>query len=191
MTCSSRLNTSDALLDFVEQQHAVRMLGDRFGEQATLVEPDVTRRRADQARHRVPLHVLGHVEANEFDAERDRQLARDFGLADAGGSANRKLPTGLRWSPRPGPRHLDGGAERLDRLVLPVDDELEIALQVAEHFLVEVETLFAGMRAMRATTSFDVSHLDRGVAFVRRFQSQSRAGLIDHVDGLVGHVPLR
>ena len=59
------------LLDLVEQQHAVRMLGDRLGEQAALVEADVARRRADQARHRVPLHVLGHVEADELDAQRD------------------------------------------------------------------------------------------------------------------------
>ena len=36
------------LLDLIEQQHAVRMLGDRLGQQAALVEADVARRRADQ-----------------------------------------------------------------------------------------------------------------------------------------------
>ncbi len=35
--------------DLVEQQHGVRFLGDRFGQQAALVKPDVARRRADQA----------------------------------------------------------------------------------------------------------------------------------------------
>jgi hypothetical protein len=37
------------LLDLVEQQHAVRLLGDGLGQQAALVEADVARRRADQA----------------------------------------------------------------------------------------------------------------------------------------------
>jgi hypothetical protein len=36
------------LLDFIEQQHAVRMLGHRFGEQAALVETHIARGRADQ-----------------------------------------------------------------------------------------------------------------------------------------------
>ena len=53
------------LLDLVEQQHAVRMLVDAVGQQAALVEADVARRRADQPRHGVPLHVLRHVEADQ------------------------------------------------------------------------------------------------------------------------------
>jgi hypothetical protein len=36
------------LLDLVEQEHAVRMLVDRVGQQAALVEADIARRRADQ-----------------------------------------------------------------------------------------------------------------------------------------------
>ena len=78
------------LLDLIEQQHAVRVLGDRLGEQAALVEADVARRRADQARHRVALHVLGHVEAQELHAHGDRQLARHLGLADAGGAGEQE-----------------------------------------------------------------------------------------------------
>ena len=72
------------LLDFIEQQHAVRMLVDRLGQQAALIETDIARRRADQARHRMPLHVFGHVEAHQFHAHGDGQLTRHFGLADAG-----------------------------------------------------------------------------------------------------------
>ena len=40
------------LLDLVEQQHRVRVLVDRVGQQAALVEADIARRRADQARDR-------------------------------------------------------------------------------------------------------------------------------------------
>src|SRR3546814_4616445 len=43
------------LLDLVEQQHAVRMLIDRVGEEPALVEADVARRRADQPRYRVEI----------------------------------------------------------------------------------------------------------------------------------------
>ena len=88
------------LLDLIEQQHAVRVLGDRLGEQPTLVEADVARRRADQARDRVPLHVLGHVEAQELDAHRDRQLPGDLGLADAGGTGEQEAADRLALTRR-------------------------------------------------------------------------------------------
>src|SRR3546814_18280614 len=71
------------LLDLVEQQHAVRMLIDRVGEEPALVEADVARRRADQPRYRVALHVFRHVEAGQLDAERPCMLARRHGLAAA------------------------------------------------------------------------------------------------------------
>src|SRR5690606_39673585 len=58
--------------------HAVRCLDDLLGQQATLVEADVARRRADQARYRVRLHVLGHVEAHQLDPELQRKLAGDL-----------------------------------------------------------------------------------------------------------------
>jgi hypothetical protein len=72
------------LLDFVEQEHAVRMLVDAVGEQAALVESHIAGRRADQARHGVALHVFRHVEADELDAEAGGELTRHFGLADPG-----------------------------------------------------------------------------------------------------------
>ena len=71
------------LLDLVEQQHAMRMLVDAVGQQPALVEADIARRRADQPRDRVLLHVLRHVEAQQLDAHEARELLRDFGLADA------------------------------------------------------------------------------------------------------------
>jgi hypothetical protein len=95
------------LLDFVQQQHRMRMLVDGLGEQATLVEAHVARRRADQARHRVALHIFGHVEANQLDAERDRQLPRDFGLADAGGTGEQERADRLALIAQARARHLD------------------------------------------------------------------------------------
>ena len=84
MTCNSTLNRSGMrLLDLVEQQHAVRVLIDAIGKQATLVETDIARGGADQARNSVPLHVFRHIEAYEFDAERRSQLLRNFCLSNA------------------------------------------------------------------------------------------------------------
>lgn len=39
-----------SFLDFIEQQHAVRMLIDRVGQKAALIETDITRRGTDQPR---------------------------------------------------------------------------------------------------------------------------------------------
>ena len=55
--------------DFVEQQHAVGMLVDRVGQQPALVKADIAGRGADQPRDGVPLHVFGHVEADDSDTE--------------------------------------------------------------------------------------------------------------------------
>ena len=72
------------LLDLVEQHDAVGMRADGVDEQAALLEADVSGRRADQPRHRVLLHVLAHVEADELVAELHRELLGELGLADAG-----------------------------------------------------------------------------------------------------------
>lgn len=36
------------LFDLIKQEHAIRVLVDTIGQQATLVEADIARRRADQ-----------------------------------------------------------------------------------------------------------------------------------------------
>ena len=76
------------LLDLIEQDHRVRPAAHRLGEIAALLVADVARRRADQARHRVLLHELGHVDADHglFGVEQElRQRLAQLGLADAGG----------------------------------------------------------------------------------------------------------
>ncbi len=78
------------LLDLVEQQHAMRLLVDRVGQQPALVVADIARRRADQAADRVALHIFRHVEALQRDAHDLGELARDLGLADAGRAAEQE-----------------------------------------------------------------------------------------------------
>ena len=74
------------LLDLVEQQHAVRLAAHGLGELAALVVADVAGRRADEPRHGVLLHVLGHVDAHHRVLVAEQELgerARQLGLADA------------------------------------------------------------------------------------------------------------
>ena len=74
------------LLDLVEQDHLVGAAAHRLGERAALLVADVARRRADEPRDRVLLHVLAHVDANQralvVEQERGQRL-RQLGLADA------------------------------------------------------------------------------------------------------------
>ena len=79
-------NVRVGFFDLVEQQHAMRLLGHRFGQQAALVKTDIARRRADQAAHRMALHVLAHIEANQVNAHDVGQLLGRFGLADTRGA---------------------------------------------------------------------------------------------------------
>src|SRR5215216_3669723 len=75
------------LLDFVEQDDRVRIALHLFGELTTLFVPDVSRRRSDQLRDGVLLHVFRHVKANQrvLAAEQElRERARELRLADAG-----------------------------------------------------------------------------------------------------------
>ena len=115
------------LLDFVEQQHAVRMLVDAVGQQAALVEADIAGRRADQPRDGVALHVFRHVEAQQLDAEGIGELARHLGLADAGRAGEQVAADRLFRLAQAGAGELDRRGQLLDRLVLAEDDALQVS----------------------------------------------------------------
>src|SRR5680860_976806 len=73
------------LLDLVEQHHRVRAAAHGLGELTTLLVADVARRRADQARDRMLLHVLAHVDADHGAGVVEhevRERPRQLGLAD-------------------------------------------------------------------------------------------------------------
>ena len=75
------------LFDLVEQHDGVRPPPHGFGELPGLLVADVSRRRADQPRHRVLLLVLRHVDADHRLLVVEQELgerARELGLADAG-----------------------------------------------------------------------------------------------------------
>ena len=75
-----------SLLHLVQQDDGVGPTANGLGELTAFVVPDVARRRADQTRHGVLLHVLTHVDANHRPLVVEQEVgegAREFGLADA------------------------------------------------------------------------------------------------------------
>ena len=89
------------LFDFVQEQYAMRLLVDGFGQKAALFKADVARRRADEARYGVAFHVFGHIKALQRYAHRVGKLFGDFGFATPVGPEKRKLPIGLSGRARP------------------------------------------------------------------------------------------
>src|SRR5205085_4781003 len=76
------------LLDLVEQDHRVALAAHGLRELTALVEADVAWRRADQAGHRVTLHELRHVDADQRFLAAEHELGqgpRQLRLPDAGG----------------------------------------------------------------------------------------------------------
>ena len=132
------------LLDLVEQDDRVRPPAHGLGELAALVVADVAGRRADQARHRVPLLVLGHVDPDHRPLVVEHELGErpgELGLADAGRAEEDERadrPVGIL---EPGAGAAEGVGDRLDRLVLAdhalvqpllhVDQLLGLALEQA------------------------------------------------------------
>jgi hypothetical protein len=77
----------------------------------------------------------------------------------------------------------------VDRLVLAEHDHLEVAFQVAQHVLVGSSTLLGRDARHLGDDGLDSSaHRSRLLALVLRQQALARAGLVDHVDGLVRQV---
>ena len=86
--CSSTLNTSGCA--FSISSNSITAYGRRrtcFGKLPAFFVAHVSRRRADQPRHGVLLHVLGHVDAHHrvlVIKQKLGQRPRQFGFADAG-----------------------------------------------------------------------------------------------------------
>src|SRR5262245_29307663 len=109
------------------------MLRDRFGQETALIEPDIARRRTDETRDGMPLHVLRHVEAHELDAERQRKLPRDLRLTDARRTGEQEGADRAPFIAEARARHLDRRSQRADGTILAEDHELQVALDVAQN----------------------------------------------------------
>src|SRR4051794_37280274 len=123
------------LLDLVEEEHRVRLAPHGLGQLTALVVADVARRRAHEARHRVLLHVLRHVDADHRLLVAEEELGerpRELGLPDARGAGEEERAGRAL-------RVLEAGAGAADRLrddldggALPADALVELLLHAHE-----------------------------------------------------------
>ena len=90
------------LLDLVEQQHAVRLLGDLLGEQAALVETDVARGRADQAADCVAVPCIPDMSKRTSSMPSVWRAGGRPRSSDAGGAGEQEEPIGFCGLPSPG-----------------------------------------------------------------------------------------
>ena len=122
-------------LDLVEQHDRVRTAAHGFGQLTAFFVADVSRRRADQTRDRVLLHVLRHVDADHrlFVVEQELgDAARDFGLADAGRSEEDERADRAIGVLQPGARTADRPRDDVDRRVLADDALVQLLVHVEQ-----------------------------------------------------------
>src|SRR5680860_1752360 len=98
------------LLDLVEQHNRVGAPAHCFGELASLLVADVSRRRTHQPADGVLLHVLGHVELDERGLVAEHELGQRLGalgLAHTRRSEEDERPGRTLGVLEPGPRAPD------------------------------------------------------------------------------------
>ncbi len=113
-------------LELVQQNDAVRLSPYLFGELPRFFEPDVSGRRPDEARNRMPLHVLAHVNSDHrlfITKDRFRKGFGQFRLSHARGSEEEEGCDGTAAVAQPGARQTHGIGYGSYRLVL-TDDPL-------------------------------------------------------------------
>ena len=135
------------LFHFIKEDDAVRLAAHGLGELAALLVAHVSRRRADQTRDGVLLHVLGHVDAHEvlFVVEqRLRQRLGQLRLAYARGSEEEERADGPVRVLYAGARAEDGFGDFLHGLVLPDHALMEDAGQTEQLLALALDQLGNG-----------------------------------------------
>ncbi len=174
------------LFDLVEQQHAMRLLVDRIGQQPTLIVANIARRSADQATDRMAFHIFGHVETLQRDAKYRGKLPRYLSLADTGRAGEQVVADRLVGIAQAGTRKLDRRGEPVDRRILAEHDALEVGFEMLEHRFVVGRHRLGRNPCHRRDDHFDFLGRDRLAPLRRRDEHLHRTDLVDHVDRLVG-----
>ena len=159
------------LLDFVEQDHRVRVPLHLLGELPALFVPHVPRRRADQLADRVLLHVLRHVEADERMVAAEQQVgqgARQLGLADTRRPEEQEAAHRARRRLQARPRPPDGAGHGRNGPILADDAVVQLLFHPEQLVaLVLVDRGEGHPRPLRDDL-VDLGAADRHAAMTRR-----------------------
>ena len=123
------------LLQLVEQHHRIGPAAHGLGELTAFLVTHVARRRADQPRHGVLLHVLAHVDAGQRALVVEQPGGQRLGqlrLAHAGGAQEDEGPERLFRVGQSALVAADGVGDRRDRVVLADHPVAEDALQLQQ-----------------------------------------------------------
>ena len=118
----------------------------------------------------------------------DRKLLCHFGLADAGRTGEQIAADRLFRLAQARARKLDRCRKRVDRLVLAIDDVLQRLLEMLEHLGVILGDRLRRYPRHGGDRGLDLLEADGLLAPALRQQHLRRAGLVDHVDRLVGQL---
>ena len=131
-TCSKNVkHIVVRFFDFVEQHHRIRLAPHGFAELAAFFVTDISRRRADQPRDGVFLHVFAHVDADHgvlVVEQKFGERAGQFRFADTGRSEKNEGTDGPIWILQAGARAAHGVRDCLDRFFLADDALMQDAL---------------------------------------------------------------
>ena len=114
-----------------------------------------------------------------------RELAADFGFADAGRAGEEEAADGFFGVSEAGAAEFDGAGEVFDGFILAEDDGFEVALQGFELVAVVLVDAFFGDAGDAGDEFFDHEGVDGVAAFGFGEEVQARPGFVDEVDGFV------
>ncbi len=121
------------LLDLVEEHHGIGVAPDLLGELPALVKAHVARRGAYHLGHGMPLHILGHVHADDRLLGAEHGLRQGLGqlcLAHAGGAQEQEGADGALGILQAYAASAHGPGHGHHRLLLADDPPVEDALQL-------------------------------------------------------------
>ena len=178
------------LFDFIEQQDAMRIFPNRFGQQSALIVADIARRRANQTRHGMLFHVFAHVEARETNAETRRKLLGDFGFAHARRPGEQKRADRFIRHAQSGAGKLNGTDHRLNRPILPEHFLLHAPFQDAELLPFALTRVQVGNMGDARDDLLDIHDIQHSLLLLRLADLVQRADFINHVNRLIRQKPL-
>ena len=131
------------------------------------------------------LHILRHVEAQQFHAQRIRQLLGHLGFTHAGRTREEVVPDGLIGLTQPGPRQFDRRAKRHDGIVLTKDHPLERVFQIFQHHHIVFRHVLRRDPRDLGHDGLDLFGADGLAPLGSGHEMLCRTGLVDNVDSRV------
>ena len=123
------------LFDLVEEHDGIGLAPHPLRELAALLMADIARRRADEPRDAVPLHILRHIHADErllIAEERLGKRAAELRLSDAGRPEEEEAADRPVRVAEADAAAADGVRDRVHRLLLPDDAAAQARLHLQQ-----------------------------------------------------------